>query len=118
MTPSSQRAIAFDAAIGEARNQLASRKPLAAMSLLQRAHVLGQRDFCSHLSVHLLMLRAAWALRDGRELRGQLLRLVLTPIGHMSGRLPIGNIGTSDVSAFEPMALSHDLATLLDDRKP
>lgn len=118
MTPGSHRAIAFAAAMIEARNQLASEQPLAAISLLQRAHVLGQRDFGSHLRVHLLMLRAAWALRDGRELRGQLLRLVLTPIGHISGRLPIGNIGTSDVSAFEPMALPPDLANLLHDRKP
>lgn len=117
MTPGAQRAFAFASAMGEARKMLASEQPLAAMSLLRRAHVLGQRDFGAHLSVHLLMLRVAWALRDGRELRGQILRLVLTPIGHISGRLPIGNVGTSDVSAFEPMALSHDLATLLDDRK-
>ena len=118
MTPGSQRAMAFAAAMAEARHHLAAAQPMAAMPLLQRAHVLGQRDIGPHLRVHLLMLRAAWALRDGRELRGQLLRLVLTPIGHLSGRLPLGNIGTSDVSPFEPMALPPDMAHLLHDDKP
>lgn len=118
MRPGSQRAMAFAAAMAEARHHLAAAQPMAAMPLLRRAHVLGQRDIGPHLRVHLLMLRAAWALRDGRELRGQLLRLALTPIGHLSGRLPLGNIGTSDVSAFEPMALPPDLAHLLHDGKP
>ena len=118
MTPGSQRAAAFDAAMVEARHHLSTAQPMVAILLLQRAHVLGQRDIGLHLRVHLLMLRAAWALRDGREVCGQLLRLVLLPIGHLSGRLPQGNIGTSDVSAFEPMALPPDLANLLHDRKP
>lgn len=118
MTPGSQRAMAFAAAIAEARHHLAAAQPMAAMTLLQRAHVLGQRDIGPHLRVHLLMLLAAWALRDGRELRGQLLRLVLTPIGHLSGRLPIGNTGTSDVSAFKPMALPPDVAQLLHEDRP
>ncbi|MFD2454062.1 DUF3703 domain-containing protein [Ideonella paludis] len=109
--------MAFVAAMAEARHHLAAAQPMPAMRSLQRAHVLGQRDIGPHLRVHLLMLRAAWALRDGRELRGQLLRLVLTPIGHLSGRLPLGNIGTSDVSPFEPMALPPDMAHLLNDDK-
>jgi hypothetical protein len=63
------------------------------------------------------MLRAAWALRDGRELRGQLLRLALTPIGHLSGRLPLGSTGASNVSPFEPMALPPELERLLRDEE-
>ena len=117
MKPNSPRAMAFDAAMAEARHHLAKAQPMAAMPLLQRAHVLAQPDIALHLRVHVLMFQVAWALRDGRELRGQVLRLLLTPIGHLSGRLPLGNTGTSDVSAYQPMALSPDLDRLLKDEK-
>lgn len=113
----SPRTLAYDAALSEARRFMAAANPAAAMPLLERAHVLGQREMGSHLRVHLLMLSAAWVLRDGRELRGQLLRLALTPIGHLSGRLPMGNTGASNVSPFEPMALPPDLEPLLRDEE-
>jgi Protein of unknown function (DUF3703) len=67
------------------------------------------------LGVHLRMLRIAWATGDGREVRGQLLRLALTPIGHLTGRLPLGNTGTSKVNAFQPMAIPPDLERLMRD---
>ncbi len=117
MRPMSPRAVAYDAALSDARRLMAAANPAAAMPLLERAHVLGQREIGPHLRVHLLMLRAAWALRDGRELRGQLLRLALTPIGHLSGRLPLGNTGASNVSPFEPMALPPELERLLRDEE-
>jgi hypothetical protein len=113
MTPHSPRAAAYEAAMSEARKRLDQGDPAAALSFLERAHVLGQTAFLPHLRVHLRMLRVAWALRDGRELRGQLMRLVLTPIGHLSGRLPLGNTGASNVSAFAPMAIPPDLEALL-----
>ena len=75
----------------------------------------GQRDFGRHWRMHVTMLRAAWALRDGRELLGQLLRLSLVPLGHLFGRLPLGNTGRSNVSAFTPMDVPADLKRLLDD---
>ena len=117
MRPMSPRAVAYDAALSEAERLMAAANPAAAMAMLERAHVLGQREIGPHLRVHLLMLRAAWALRDGRELRGQLLRLALTPIGHLSGRLPLGNTGASNVSPFEPMALPPELERLLRDEE-
>ncbi|MCW5627584.1 MAG: DUF3703 domain-containing protein [Rhodoferax sp.] len=42
-----------------------------------------------------------------------MLRLALVPLGHATGRLPIGNSGRSDVSAFSAMAVRPDLAMLL-----
>ena len=61
------------------------------------------------------MLRAAWRLADARESRGQLLRLSLVPLGHLFGRLPLGNTGRSNVNAFAPMDVPVDLKRLLDD---
>lgn len=64
--------------------------------------------------VHVMMLRAAWAAADGRELRGQLIRL-LVPLGHLLGRLPRGNTGSSNVSAFAPVDVPAGLKKLLED---
>ena len=115
MSSSPQRIAAYDAAMVAARGSLARREPAPALLLLERAHVLGQRDFNRHWRVHVTMLRAACHLADGRELRGQLLRLSLVPLGHLFGRLPLGNTGRSNVSAFAPMDVPADLKRLLDD---
>ena len=115
MNSDSTRIVAYDTAMAAAHASLARRAPSAALAQLERAHVLGQRNFGRHWRVHVTMLRAAWALRDARELRGQLLRLYLVPFGHLFGRLPLGNTGRSDVSAFAPMEVPAELKRLLDD---
>jgi Protein of unknown function (DUF3703) len=115
MKPNSPRVAVFEAALSEASQRVAAGDLAAALSSLERAHVLGQRDIGPHLRVHLRMLRVACAMGDGREARGQLLRILLTPIGHLTGRLPLGNTGASNVNAFEPMAIPPDLERLLQD---
>ncbi len=78
--------------------------------LLEAAHVVGQTRFRPHLETHWLMLGQAWRTRDAREGAGQVLRLLLVPLGHLTGRLPIGNPGRSQVSALRPMAVRADIA--------
>lgn len=84
-----------------------------AFAHLETAHVLGQRYFLWHLKVHFWMLRVGWAQKDAREIRGQLWRLFLTPLGHLTGRLPIGNTGGANVSAFAPMPIPGELQAIL-----
>lgn len=115
MNTESPRIAAFNAAMAAARDRLAASEPQTALNLLERAHVLGQRDFGLHWRVHVLMLRAAVDLVDAREVRGQALRLVLTPIGHLFNRLPEGNTGRANVSAFAPMPIAPDVQRLLED---
>lgn len=81
--------------------------------LLEAAHVSGQTRLLPHLQTHGLMLALAWRTRNGREFAGQLWRLLLVPLGHALGRLPLGNPGSSDVSAFRPMPVRPDLAELI-----
>lgn len=114
----SPRVAAFDAAMAEAMQRYRSSESGTAFVLLERAHVLGQRDLARHLRVHVAMLRVGWTMRDMREVRGQILRLFLAPLGHVIGRLPRGNTGASDVSAFAPMPLSPELERRLDDKEP
>src|SRR3989344_4549242 len=43
----------------------------------------------------------------------QVLRRALVPLGHLSGRLPVGNPGRATVSAFEPLTVRPELAELI-----
>ena len=81
--------------------------------LLQAAHIVGQRFFRLHVDSHLRMLHLAWQTRDWGEAVGQVFRLGLVPLGHLLGRLPAGNPGTADVSAFSTQEISPRLRALI-----
>ncbi len=98
-----------------ARRSVEAGDLLGAFHFLERAHVLGQRDFLRHVQVHIRMLGVARRRRDAREMLGQLARLALVPIGHAIGRLPRGNTGGTSVNAFQPMPVPPELERLLLD---
>ena len=81
---------------------------------LQRAHIVAQTLLWPHCQSHWKMLGLAVRHRDWREMSGQLARLALAPLGNLTGRLPIGNTGRSDVSAFARMEMPTDLRAVLD----
>lgn len=81
---------------------------------LEAAHVVGQLHPKLHWQTHAHMLGLAWRTRDWSEAAGQVLRLALVPLGHLSGRLPLGNPGRATVSAFRPMPVRPELTALID----
>jgi len=80
---------------------------------LVAAHVVGQHDFSLHWKNHVAMLRFGLVLRDYPEAAGQLFRLLLVPLGHLFNKLPTGNSGRANVSAFQPMALEDSVQQLI-----
>lgn len=88
---------------------------LDAWAALEAAHVVGQTILTTHLRSHMAMLGKASRERDVHEMLGQLLRLALVPIGHIIGRLPLGNPGRANVSAFAAMPVRPEVAALIDD---
>lgn len=86
-----------------------NRDRAAAWRSLERAHILAQPFLMSHGGIHVRMLRFAIELGDWREALGQVFRLLLVPIGNATGRLPVGNTGRANVSAFDPMPIPADL---------
>lgn len=80
-----------------------------AWAALERAHIVAQPYLGPHLANHMAMLAFASAQRDVKEVLGQIVRLLLAPLGALTGRIPIGNIGRSTVSAFVPMPIPEDL---------
>jgi len=81
---------------------------------LERMHIIGQQSIGLHFSVHFMMLRQATDDKNSREFIGQVFRLFLILPGHIFGRLPIGNIGSTRVNAFQAMAIPEDLKKILN----
>ena len=90
-----------------------------AWHLLEALHVLGQTRLVPHARTHGLMMALAWQARNLAEVTGQLLRLLLVPLGHLLGRLPLGNTGRAHVGAFRPMQVAPELlATIRAHQRP
>jgi hypothetical protein len=83
--------------------------PTVAWRSLERAHILAQPYLRAHASVHRRMLGYAIERGEWRECLGQLFRLALVPLGNATGKLPLGNTGRANVSAFQPMPIPQDL---------
>jgi len=81
---------------------------------LERAHVLSQPMAGPHVRTHLAMLGYGLRHRDGREIVGQLLRLVVAAPGTWTRRYPVGNTGGANVSALKPMPIPDDLQAVLN----
>ena len=81
---------------------------------LERAHVLSQPMAGPHVRTHIAMLGYGLRHRDGREIVGQLVRLVVAAPGTWTGRYPVGNTGGANVSALKPMPIPDDLQAVLN----
>lgn len=97
----------------DARSAADAGKTAEAWRHLERAHIVDKGMLVPHLNSHWRMLVLAMKTADVREIFGQLMRLSLAPLGNLTGRLPIGNTGRSDVSAFVHMDIPDDLQAIL-----
>ncbi len=84
-----------------------------AFSVLEVAHVLGQRYIIPHMLSHYYMLKIGILNRDVKEVLGQLFRLPTGVLGSAIGILPTGNTGGSNVSPFKKMNISDDIKNLM-----
>lgn len=87
---------------------------LTAWQALERAHIVSQPFLGPHLASHWEMLVFAIAERNGQETVGQIVRLALAPLGALTGRIPVGNTGRANVSAFQPMPIAPELKARMD----
>jgi len=92
----------------------ASQDIVTAWAALERAHIISQPFLGPHIANHWSMLLFAVEQRDWRELAGQALRLALAPLGALTGRIPTGNTGRSNVSPFLAMPVADDLRRTME----
>lgn len=112
MTTLSPRRQAFDREAAAAKRAFAAADLDAAFRHLERAHVLGQPWAGAHSWAHWMMLRVGLRRGDGREVRGQVVRLAAGGLLSWLGRLPVGNTGGANVPAEKPMPVPADLVDL------
>jgi len=65
-----------------------------------------------HVRSHVGMLAVGWQRRDGREVLGQLTRIIAAALFSRIW-VPDGNTGGANVSALLKMSLPNDLAAIL-----
>nr|WP_082753275.1 sterol desaturase family protein [uncultured Acidovorax sp.] len=65
------------------------------------AHIIGQPYLRLHLLSHWQMVGLAWRTGNTAECRAQAVRLILTPLAHLTGRTPLNNVGTRRVGLLD-----------------
>lgn len=100
---------AYDAEMTEAKRLYGAGDYETCLSRLERAHILGQRNYIPHVVNHYWMLKAGWRKGDWQEVRGQIVRIVGSA-GSLVGAVPLGNTGRANVSPIKPMPIPDDLA--------
>ncbi|MCW7467568.1 DUF3703 domain-containing protein [Leptospira bourretii] len=102
----------FEKEMRIAKELYLSKKWEEAFSHLEKAHILGQRNAIPHTINHWWMLKVGIRKKDGKEIRGQIIRLLVVGIGSLLGRAPIGNTGGSNVGIMTPLPISSDIAQI------
>jgi hypothetical protein len=67
----------FKAELGRAKTAIATYDFETAWTALRRVHILGQRHTVVHIIAHWKMLKLAWKQKDFREVKGQLMPVLL-----------------------------------------
>lgn len=76
---------------------------------LERAHILGQRYPLEHSWVHWQMFLFGLAIKDYKEILGQIPRLLFGGVKSFVGRIPVGNPGGANVPPLRPYPIDEEL---------
>lgn len=96
-----------------ARENYLLEKWMLAWRHLERAHILGQPWAVEHTKVHWEMLKFGFAIKDWKEIVGQLPRLIFGGVKSFVGKIPVGNTGGSNVPPLLPMEIPEDIKIIM-----
>ncbi|GAA4113380.1 hypothetical protein GCM10022393_12330 [Aquimarina addita] len=81
----------------------------SAWNHLERAHIIGQKYPYAHTFVHCKMLQFGIKIKSGKEVIGQIPRLIFGGIKSFVGKIPVGNPGGSNVPPLQPFPIKKEL---------
>jgi hypothetical protein len=84
---------------------------------LERAHILGQAYPYQHTYIHWKMLCFGIRIKNGKEIMGQIPRLLVGGVKSFVGHIPVGNSGGANVPPLKPMEIPEDLASILNNTR-
>lgn len=76
---------------------------------LERAHIIGQKYPYAHTFVHWKMLQFGIKIKSGKEIIGQIPRLLFGGIKSFVGKIPVGNPGGANVPPLKPFPIEKEL---------
>ncbi|KIX22466.1 hypothetical protein SY27_01050 [Flavobacterium sp. 316] len=79
---------------------------------LERAHIIGQKYPYSHSLVHWKMLVFGFKIKNGKEIVGQIPRLIFGGIKSFVGKIPVGNPGGANVPPLKPFPIEKELQNI------
>ena len=80
---------------------------------LERAHIIGQPWPGEHTYVHWLMLNFGFRIKNGKEILGQIPRLLVGGVKSFVGKIPVGNTGGANVPLLRTMEIPQDIQELM-----
>jgi len=81
----------------------------SAWNYLERAHIIGQKYPYAHTLVHWKMLQFGFKIKSGKEIFGQIPRLIFGGVKSFVGKIPVGNPGGTNVPPLKPFPIEKEL---------
>ncbi|MEY8848774.1 DUF3703 domain-containing protein [Psychroserpens sp. XS_ASV72] len=82
---------------------------------LERAHIIGQKYPYAHTFVHWKMLQFGIQIKNGKEIIGQIPRLVFGGVKSFVGKIPVGNPGGANVPPLKPFPIENELKIIFEE---
>lgn len=101
----------------KARNEFAKKHYQQSWRYLERAHILAQPYPVEHTMVHWKMLCFGIAVKNIKEILGQIPRLLFGGVKSFVGKIPVGNTGGANVPPLLPMEIPDDLLDIINRNK-
>jgi hypothetical protein len=101
----------------QAKHEFDNKNYQASWRHLERAHILGQPYPFEHTEVHWKMLAFGIKIKNGKEIIGQIPRLLVGGVKSFVGKIPTGNTGGADVPPLKPMEIPEDLLLIMSRNK-
>ena len=99
----------YTAELAKYRSEYSSKNLKNAWNHLERAHILGQKYPFAHSYVHWKMLQFGFKIKSGKEILGQIPRLVFGGVKSFVGTVPTGNPGGANVPALKALPIEEEL---------
>ncbi|MEQ8624458.1 MAG: DUF3703 domain-containing protein [Vicingaceae bacterium] len=81
---------------------------------LEKAHVIGQAYPYEHSYVHWKMLLFGIHIKNGKEILGQIPRLIFGGVKSFVGTIPVGNTGGANVPPLRPLPISEEIQVIFE----
>ena len=81
---------------------------------LERAHIIGQKYPYTHTFVHWKMLLFGIKIKSGKEIIGQIPRLILGGVKSFVGKIPVGNPGGANVPPLKSFPIEKELQDIFE----